>query len=383
MADMIERSDDRRDRGTGSLRLRGGIYQVRYWHNGTKIEESADTGDHGKAKTFLKKRLKTAGTSAFIGPQAERVTFADLKAGILHDYTIKKKNRSTKRLARALVHLGGTFGLDKALAITSDRVDTYTDARLQEGAQPATINRELAALRRMFRLAVNKRMLTSAPVITLLKEDNVREGFVEPADFDGLLAALRDAGEPDVADVVEFAYLTLVRRENALGLEWSWLTLKVEAGNVTGGSIRVPGTVTKNGKALPLVLKGRLLGVVQRRWAKRIAACAYVFHRNGRRVVRFDAAWEAACTKVGLAGLHFHDLRRSGARNLRRAGVAESVIMRLGGWKTRSMFERYAIVDERDLAAAVSAYDAFLDNATAEGRKVRNIGEAKRTGTDH
>src|SRR5439155_8372156 len=151
------------------------------------------------------------------------------------------------------------------------------------------------------------------------------------------------------------------------------------------GTVRLPGASTKTGQALSLVLKGRLLAVVQRRWTKRLAACPYVFHRKGRRIVRFDAAWKAATEAVGLLGLGliFHDLRRSGARNLRRAGVAESVIMRMGGWKTRSMFERYAIVDERDLAAAVSAYDAFLDNATAEGRKVRNIGEAKRTGTDH
>src|SRR5439155_22346261 len=114
-------------------------------HNGQKVEESTHTGDLGKAKKFLRDRLRTAGTPGFIGPQAERVMFADLKAGILHDYTVRKKNRSTKRLARALVHLEGTFGLDKALTITSDRVDAYTDSRLQERAQPATINRELSA----------------------------------------------------------------------------------------------------------------------------------------------------------------------------------------------------------------------------------------------
>jgi integrase len=150
---------------------------------------------------------------------------------------------------------------------------------------------------------------------------------------------------------------------------------------VTGGSVRLPGAVTKNGKALPLVLRGRLLEVVGRRWEKRIAACPYVFHRHGRRIVRFDAAWNDACAAVGLAGLRLHDLRRSGARNLRRAGVPETIIMRMGGWKTRSMFERYNVVDERDLAAAADAYDAFLDSATAEGRKVVSLREAERTGT--
>jgi integrase len=245
------------------------------------------------------------------------------------------------------------------------------------------VNRELAALGRMFRLAVEKQMLPSAPKVTLLKKDNAREGFVEPGDFDSLLGAMRDGGEDDVADAVEFAYLTLIRRENVLGLDWSWLTVKVENGTVSGGSIRLPGSVTKNGKALPLRLKGRLLSVVQRRWTHRIPACPYVFHRRGHRIVRFDAAWRAAATGVGLGGLHFHDLRRSGARNLRRAGVPELVIMRMGGWKTRSMFERYSIVDERDLDAASDAYDAFLDAATSDGRKVLPITEAARTGTNY
>jgi len=66
---------------------------------------------------------------------------------------------------------------------------------------------------------------------------------------------------------------------------------------------------------------------------------------------------------VGLQGLLFHDLRRSAARNYRKAGVTEDVIMRIGGWKTRSVFSRYNVVDERDLAAAGERLAAFLTTA--------------------
>ena len=54
----------------------------------------------------------------------------------------------------------------------------------------------------------------------------------------------------------------------------------------------------------------------------------------------------------------FHDLRRTAARNLRRAGITEGVIMKIGGWRTRSVFERYAIVDQADIAAAMKKLQA-------------------------
>jgi hypothetical protein len=58
-------------------------------------------------------------------------------------------------------------------------------------------------------------------------------------------------------------------------------------------------------------------------------------------------------------GLIFHDLRRSAARKARANGVAEGVIMKMGGWKTRSVFDRYAIVAESDMADAIERVEAL------------------------
>ncbi len=110
----------------------------------------------------------------------------------------------------------------------------------------------------------------------------------------------------------------------------------------------------------------------------------YVFNRDDGKPVRdFRDSWWRACIRAGLAymvclwcgartqgfcqpckdrklrqrlkyeGLLFHDLRRSAARGLRRAGVAEGVIMKIGGWKTRDVFERYNIVSHTDMRDAL------------------------------
>jgi integrase len=116
---------------------------------------------------------------------------------------------------------------------------------------------------------------------------------------------------------------------------------------------------------LTLPLTGALLALVDRRWRGRAAPCPYVFQTNGVRLTRFDETWRTAAAAIGRPALLFHDLRRSAARALRRAGVDEQTIMRLGGWKTRSMFTRYAIVDEKDLADAQATLERVLTTRTA------------------
>ena len=77
--------------------------------------------------------------------------------------------------------------------------------------------------------------------------------------------------------------------------------------------------------------------------------------KNGKPVKDFRRAWWKLIAAAGLPGLLGHDFRRSAARSYRKAGVAESVIMKIGGWKTRTMFERYNITDSKDVAEGCTA----------------------------
>ena len=70
--------------------------------------------------------------------------------------------------------------------------------------------------------------------------------------------------------------------------------------------------------------------------------------------------WKTACKQSGLEGIIVHDLRRCAARNLSRAGVTEAVAMEITGHKTRSMYRRYRIVDERDLREATERLEGHL-----------------------
>ena len=68
-----------------------------------------------------------------------------------------------------------------------------------------------------------------------------------------------------------------------------------------------------------------------------------------------------------------HDLRRSAARNAIRSGVPEQVAMELGGWRTRSVFARYNVTSESDLADAVERVSRYVTERAAEQPKVRPL----------
>ena len=165
-------------------------------------------------------------------------------------------------------------------------------------------------------------LLAVMPVFNLPKVQNARSGFFEDGEFAALLLEL----PADVRDMVEFLRATGWRRDEARLLTWA-------AVDMEGGIIRLEDARSKSGKPriFPFGLAPSLKTLLQKRWAERDGL--YVFHREGRPlgVGAVRSAWRRACKRAGLVGRLVHDLRRSAARDFRRAGVSQGEIMRLCG----------------------------------------------------
>jgi integrase len=104
----------------------------------------------------------------------------------------------------------------------------------------------------------------------------------------------------------------------------------------------------------------------------------YVFHCDGEQVGDFRKAWSSACRLAGFPALRFHDLRRSAARNLDKAGVSQTVGMQITGHETPSMYRRYRIVDEQDIELALVKTQEYIDRQSAAAPKISSLGSKSR-----
>jgi integrase len=336
-------------RGFGSIYKRGSTWWIRYSHHGHEFRESSGSDDERVAFKLLKQRLRQTGGTHFVGPAEERLKFDDLAEMLLTDYEVNGR-RSLDKLNCRMKHLSSYFGLVRAVDITADRVQHYVVERQQEGAKSATINRELAALKRAFALAVKASKLGYAPHIALLEEQNARQGFVDHDQF----LPLREQLPEHLRDPISFLYLSGWRVSEMRLLEWKDVDL-------SGRIVRLRPELSKNKRGRVLPLMGELAEIIDRARAERRLDCPFVFHRSSRPLKDFRSAWLAACKKAGLSPLLVHDLRRTAVRNFVRAGISEKVAMELTGHKTRSVFDRYNIVSESDLRSAVDRVGQYLD----------------------
>ncbi len=177
------------NRGTGEIFRRGRRWWISYHVAGKRYRESAKSEVRKDAVWLLRLRTGWVAQGHEPAPDVSKTTFDDLKNMLVADYTTNGR-KSLDRVQIALNNLGERFGHWRACNITTDEITKYVAERQRQGRKNATINRELAALARAFRLARRAGKVAEVPYIGLLREDNARKGFLEEADLDRLLQHL-------------------------------------------------------------------------------------------------------------------------------------------------------------------------------------------------
>ncbi|PWT81413.1 MAG: hypothetical protein C5B57_10545 [Blastocatellia bacterium] len=153
--------------------------------------------------------------------------------------------------------------------------------------------------------------------------------------------------------VLDFAYYSGWRRNEILYLTFSEVDL-------AAGVVRLSAGRSKTEAPRLRPLSEPLRQVLARRRKRRQAGDGRVFERDGVPVRAWRYALRDGCARAGVPHRLLHDCRRTAARNLVRARVPERVAMVLTGYKTRSLFDRYNIVNERELFKAGDQLVAYL-----------------------
>jgi integrase len=351
-------------RGDGYIYKRGSRWWIRYSKDGIDYREPCgkDVTTKQSAKDALKVVHRAIAQGAYLTPPERRVTVDELLAGLLVHLRLQGRAYAGK-LESQTKPVRTFFGLTRALDVTTQALERYQQERLAADWKPATVNRSLEGLRRAYTYAAKqtppqfpKHLI---PTFPMLPVDNVRRGFFERAEIDALLSNVADS---DIRDFIEWGFRTGMRKREISRLTWDMLDR-----SSTPWVLRVPGAVTKNKQGRSLGLGGSVRAIIERRLVARRLDVPLLFHRTakgkpGQAIYDIAPAWSAALAAAGLpAGRLFHDLRRSAVRTLIRSGVDPAVAMKVSGHKTRSMLDRYNIVEDQETAAAMAQADAYLE----------------------
>jgi integrase len=343
----------KRERGTGGLIKRQGS---RYWYAqvhdavGKPIRISTKKEVKAEAQGVLRNMM--VDLERGVPLVSSKFRYEDMRTALIQNY-VERGNKSLVTLTDGGETVWGLKAVDTffkgypVVKITTDAARTFSQKLLADGASNGTVNKSLALLRRMLSIAREDGKLAHPPKIRLLKAGAARKGFLPRDQFDKLLKELPANLKP----LITFLYFCGVRLGEALQIDWKQVDL-------AAGLVRLESEQTKNAEARTVPLPDVLVGMLEMVDKKSGA----VFDGTNLR-----KSWAKACVAAGLGtlteiegkrdprynGLIVHDLRRSAIRNLIKAGVNEKVAMTISGHKTRSVFDRYHIVDTEDVVEAM------------------------------
>jgi integrase len=256
-------------------------------------------------------------------------------------------------------------------------LENYQAKRLKGGAKPATVDQEIGKARAMVYKAFDNDLVGGDTIKTfkrikkLLKPgSDVRDRVLSGVEFDKLLKNASD----HIKAIIMMGYYTGMRKGEILNLTWDRVDLQ-------NRMIRLEAEDTKDREKrnIPICDELYSLLVSMPNRLHDSGQVNHVFQFKGKPVNDIRTGLKRACKKAKIkygrfvkGGFIFHDLRHTFNTNMRKAGVAESVIMRVTGHSTREMFDRYNTIDESDTRRAVAQMVSFIqsvDHSVDQGTK--------------
>ncbi len=347
--------------GDGRIFKRGPIWWIAYSVAGKEFRETTRSTEEDFARQLLTARVEQrqrTEAAAILKPRTNP-KFKKLAAAYLLDCTLRGL-RSLSGIKKSAKRLCEFFAWIKPEEINHSGIRGYQKLRLEQGASGGTVNRETGTLSGMLNLAWLNEIIERRPKFPpCLKEATPRQGFFEHPHYLSIRGHLVDWAQ----DVLDFAYYTGWRRTEIIWLTWT---------EVFEDEIRLSPERSKNNEGRPRPIWGAIALVMERRRRARRMDCPYVFHRDGTKIATatWQRHWSKARKAAGLPNALLHDCRRTAVRNLIRAGVPERIAMQMTGHKTRAVFDRYNIVDERDLIDASKKLSDYISTQPTESRVV-------------
>ena len=305
--------------------------------NGKRLRGSTKTENRQDAEALLAKLKHEAYLENYLGVKPKR----SWKEAVVRYLALKANLRSiedTRRICRKLDPYLGELGLDE---INGDIVWRVIEGQLAKGNQPATVNRYLATMRCLLKMARDEwQWIDSMPKIRLLHGEVERDRWLNRSEAERLLAVC----PPHLAALVRFALATGCRAREITGLEWN----RVDLARGTAWLDQ-----TKNGTPRGVPLNRDAVRVLEAEVGKHPMFCfTYKGEPIGWELT--NTAWKNALKKTGIENFRFHDLRHTWASWHRQSGTSCDELKDLGGWKSRVMVDRYAKYATEHLAVAAA-----------------------------
>jgi len=305
------------------------------------------------------KRLKRAidGGADPVGEYREAraaATVADLCDRFERDY-IPRKRPSTQISYRQQIaaDIRPAFGRMKVAAVSVADVDAWH--RKMSTRAPIHANRALAALSRMFSLAIRWGLRPDNPCKGIERnQEHKRRRYLSAAELTRLIKALDAYSDQQSAEIIRLLLLTGARRGEALQARWHDINLETGVWSKPGATTkqRTEHRVPLNDAAQRLLLDLRERAAVKSEWVFPTA--------NGEHRRDVKEAWATLCRRAKISGARVHDLRHTYASVLASAGLSLPIIGQLLGHTTPTTTARYSHLFDDPLRAATQRAGAII-----------------------